>query len=68
MWNKKKKWYTITDRVDIETGECLTKSDIERGHWVKVGREQQTDYSNENYNLNKITIHYERSKQTRLWD
>ena len=64
----KKRWYSITEHVDIETGELLTTSQLKREYWDKVGKEEKIDYSHRDYNLKKIIYHYEKSKQQRLWD
>ena len=63
----RKKWYSITHHVCKETGEMLTKSRVDREHWVKVGKHATIDYSNNNYNLKNIYYHYEKNKQYRIW-
>jgi hypothetical protein len=60
-----KKWYTVSQYVDVETGELLSKSQIERERWVKVGSSYEIEY-NDNYNTKKYTNEYERNRQTRI--
>ena len=59
----RKKWYTIKESVDIDTGELLTESRLQRESWIKVGQEKRIDYSNSTYNINYITNIYEKSRQ-----
>lgn len=61
----KKPWYTLTEHVDIETGELLTKSEVERGYYIKVGKDSRNDFK-ESHNNKIITYHYEKSRQQRI--
>lgn len=59
------KWYTVNEYVNIETGEILTKSEIERGNYIRTGKTEKSEY-NKNYNVKKITYEYKDNRQTRL--
>lgn len=61
-----KKWFTQTTRIDLETGEILSKSQITRENWIKLN-ETETKYKDcGTYTLKEIILKYERNKQTRL--
>ena len=60
-----KKWFTETRNVDIETGENLSKSRLEREDYIKVGG----DYTIQDcgaYLLKIYTHHYEKNKQYKI--
>ncbi len=61
-----KRWFTETRYVDIETGEALSKSRVEREYWVKKGSSHTTQDCG-TYLLKIHTNEYERNKQTRLF-
>ncbi len=67
MWESKKRFFTQTEHVDIETGELLSKSRIERERWVKVGSSNKT-VDKEKYYLKIYTLEYEQNRQTRLFE
>ncbi len=59
------KWYTETRHVDIEAGESLSKSRVERERWIKKGSSNTI----QNCGAYKLKIHtneYERNRQTTL--
>mgnify|MGYP000161604481 CR=1 FL=1 len=61
----KKRWFTQKVNVDIETGEVLSDSRIERERYVY----KRSSYTTEDcgaYYLKKVTKEYESNKQTRL--
>lgn len=67
MTNNKKRWFTETRHVDLETGEALSKSRVEREHWIKKGASSTTQDCGA-YFLKIYTHEYERSRQTRLFE
>jgi hypothetical protein len=60
-----KRWYTIKQHVDIETGEVLTESDVLRGNYLKVGKDERIEYKTD-YNIKYLNYHYEQNNQTRI--
>ncbi len=65
MIDNNKKWFTETRHVDVETGEALSKSKVEREKWLKVGGSHTTQDCG-TYWLKIHTNEYERSRQTKL--
>lgn len=61
----KKKWFTETRNVDIETGEILSKSRIEREKWVYLQNDHETRDCGK-YMLKIIYKQYEKNRQTEL--
>lgn len=66
VMSAKRKWYSVTERVDIETGEILSKSRIEREDWVKVGQDERVEFK-PTYNIKYLIYHYEKSRQLRIF-
>lgn len=64
-YDNKKKWFTETIHIDIETGEILGKNQLEREDWIKKGNEKQVKDCG-TYMLNKYIIKYEKSRQLRI--
>jgi len=60
------KWYTVTEYVDVETGEIITKSEYERNYYA-TGIIQKTTEKNHKYGITKITKECRRNGQTRLF-
>lgn len=63
---KKIKWFTISEHVDIETGEIITKKEFEKNYY-KVGITKKTEI-NENNGIIKYTTESRRTNQTRIWE
>ncbi len=60
-----KKWFTETRHVDLETGEALSKSRVDREDWIKKGQ-SKTIQDCGMYNLKVITYEYEKSRQLKI--
>lgn len=60
------RWFTESRHVDIETGEALTKSQVERENWTKIGS-SQTIQDCGSYKLKIHTHEYRRNNQLRLF-
>lgn len=63
----RKRWFTETRYVDIDTGEELSKSQVEREHWIRKGG-SDTIEDKGTYYLKIYTKHYERNRQQRLFE
>ncbi len=64
---EKKRWFTETRHVDKDTGEELSKSQVERERWVKIGK-SNTYEDKELYKLNIHTNEYKKNRQYRLFE
>lgn len=62
---KKKKWFSEKTNVDLETGEVLTDSRIEREDWIKVNSSSETIDCG-SYYLKKHINGYKKSRQLRI--
>ncbi len=62
---KKMKWYTEVEMVDVETGEILTKSKVEREYIVKSKNKHKTEYK-DGKGIRKFTWECERNRQQRI--
>lgn len=60
------KWYTVVERVDVETGEIITKWEAERNYRVK-NREIKTENKG-THGIKTILQMCEKNKQIRLWE
>lgn len=60
----KRKWVTITEYVDLETGEVIPKATMEREYY-KV-RSTPKYEENENYRIRKYTTECRRNGQQKL--
>lgn len=60
------KWYTVVERVDLETGEIISKSEAERNYRVKY-REIKTE-NKQTHGIRTITQMCEKDKQIKLWE
>lgn len=63
----RKRWFTEARYVDIDTGEELSKSQVEREHWIRKGG-SDTIEDKGTYYLKIYTKHYERNRQQRLFE
>lgn len=63
----RKRWFTETRYVDIDTGEELSKSQVKREHWIRKGG-SDTIEDKGTYYLKIYTKHYERNRQQRLFE
>jgi hypothetical protein len=61
-----RKWYSITEYVDIDTGESLSKSDVERGYYLRYGHEEKVEHQN-NYSIKKRLNYVKKNPQIRLF-
>lgn len=61
---KIKRWYTIREFIDIETGEIINKE--QEQDYIKVGNEIKYDQS-EKYNIKKILVYGKVSRQQKLF-
>lgn len=61
----KKKWYTITEYVERDTGEIMNKRQYERGNYIIIKIE--TEYETKEFgNEKRIRYIIEQSKQLRI--
>lgn len=61
----KKKWYTITEYVERDTGEIMNKRQYERGNYIIIKIE--TEYESKEFgNEKRIRYIIEQSKQFRI--
>lgn len=62
----KKRWFSQTINTDIETGEILSKSRIEREGWVRKETADTIIEDCGSYMLKKNYVHWEENKQLKL--
>lgn len=62
----KRKWITISEYVDITTGEIITKSEYEREYY-KVKKPTKTIEYNEKYRIIRYTNECRKHEQTKLF-
>lgn len=60
------KWITLTEYVDVETGEILTKSEKERSYYT-TGKSHKKIEENGNYRIKKYIYECRRNGQQKLW-
>lgn len=63
--NNDKRWITVSEYVDIETGEIITKSLYEREYIIIRKTKKYEDSGN--YNIAKWVNECRRHGQTKLW-
>lgn len=59
------KWYSVTQYVDIETGELLTKTVAKGGRYLYQGHSERIE-NKEGYNLKIRTNEFKRSTQCEI--
>lgn len=60
------KWITITEYIDVETGEIITKSEYER-NYIKLKSTKKFEIT-EKYGITNYQIECQKSKQTKLFE
>lgn len=65
---KKLKWFTVSEYVDIETGELIPKSEIENGiYYIKNKTKSHEINEQQNYGIRKFINECKRTGQTKLF-
>lgn len=65
-WRKDILWLTVSQYVDVDTGEIIVKERVKNGEYYKL--KQQIYYeSEENRKIKRITSECRRSSQQRLF-
>ena len=59
------KWYSLSEYVDVETGELFDKATFLREFYVKINKVTKTEYK-DGYNIRKVTYECERNRQQRI--
>ena len=62
----KLKWFTISEYVDIETGELINRNQYEKDYY-KIKITKKIEF-NENNGITKYITECRRTKQTRLFE
>ena len=62
----KRKWVTIVEYVDIETGEIITKSVFEREYY-KTGKKHKKYNENEKFRITTLQFECRRKQQLTIW-
>ena len=60
-----KRWYTIVEYVDVETGEIFGKKRFEKEDWVIINKVKYYEFK-ESHNERKYRYEVERSRQIRI--
>jgi hypothetical protein len=62
-----RKWYSVTEYVNIDTGEVISKSDVERGRFIRSGHDENVEHFN-NYSIKKRLNYVKKNPQIRLFE
>lgn len=63
----KLKWYTVSEWIDVETGELLNKSAYERNNYFVIKKSIKNEIT-EHFGIRKIINECRKSGQTKLFD